>query len=171
MILGLCLLLSSCDLHPIYAKGGDDSDISVNRQIAQITVLPISDRSGQLLRNSLENRISAARSQFGDESESLGLGYSLKVTVDSSAVNQGEQIDATSIYGLVYYKVTMNLVDLNNQSEVIKSSFSIQRSFSLPRDGFAEIAAVNDAHKLSMNEISQTIIDRLQIYFDKESRK
>ncbi|MDI9408870.1 MAG: hypothetical protein QM523_06470 [Candidatus Pacebacteria bacterium] len=166
-LLGLAFLVVSCDLHPIYLnRSGSATNDSVNRNIAQIKVMPISDRSGQLLRNRLEDRVSAARAQMSDDPESLDLGYGLTVSVSTSAVNQGEQINASSTYGIVSYTVKMTLVDLELQKELFKSSFLVQRSFSLPRDGFAELTAVNDAHRLSMIEISQTIMDRLQVYFD-----
>ena len=78
---------------------------------------------------------------------------------------QGAQIDRSTNYGVLIFRIQYKLLNRNNRAVVLNSGFTIQRNFTLPRDGFAEMISISDAQKLGMTQISQTIIENLNSYF------
>ncbi|MCX8500773.1 MAG: hypothetical protein ORO03_03625 [Alphaproteobacteria bacterium] len=170
-LLMVTLGLTSCGLHPIYSKrslapnGTNSGRVSIVTELGKITVEPIENRSGQLLRTMLEKQFAAARAKSGEIFTDGDLGYGLVVTVTSSPSYQGAQIDRSTNYGVLIFQIQYKLLNLNNRSVVFNSSFTIQRNFTLPRDGFAESISINDAQKLGMTQIAQTIIENLNSYF------
>ena len=63
------------------------------------------------------------------------------------------------------FRVNYKLVNKQSRAVLLNNYFTLQRSFTLPRDGYAEMIAIADAEKLGMSQVAQTIIDNLNSYF------
>lgn len=89
--LGLAVLLPGCGFQPLYAAGPNGAPSRAQTELAAISVGLIPDRSGQLLRQALQDRF-----------ERAGVGvahrYDLDVAYEINQVGIGIQPDSSTTY-------------------------------------------------------------------------
>ena len=99
-ILALCLVLAGCGYHPLY---GDRADAVTSEDLALIYVAPVSDRSGQQLRNFLLEELNAS----GQPSRPIyTLTSSLNVAATGVSLSRDSTTSRTSLTATAQYALS-----------------------------------------------------------------
>ncbi|MFN8693909.1 MAG: LPS assembly lipoprotein LptE [Holosporales bacterium] len=123
--------------------------------LPSLTVSTIADRSGQILREALEQRL--GRSQSGD--------YRLDVTLEENLQYLGIQKDSTTSYVRLSLIATYRVVDQKTNKAVYKDQARSQSGYTVVISDYGNLVAEQDAREKTLQELA-VIIDqtvRLQL--------
>ena len=87
-VMMLALALPGCGFHPVYGNDGEVAG-GAAQDLAQIDVALIPNRSGQLLRQSIQQRL------YGSGDDALAKQYELSVSLAVTGEAIGEQADSS----------------------------------------------------------------------------
>jgi LPS-assembly lipoprotein len=147
----LSAMLSGCGFQPMYAP----STAQNAAPLPSLTVSTIADRSGQILREALEQRL--GRSQSGD--------YRLDVTLEENLQYLGIQKDSTTSYVRLSLIATYRVVDQKTNKAVYKDQARSQSGYTVVISDYGNLVAEQDAREKTLQELA-VIIDqtvRLQL--------
>ncbi|UUX47947.1 LPS assembly lipoprotein LptE [Nisaea acidiphila] len=125
-----------------------------------IKISPIPDRAGQLLRNSLRDKLTPR----GVPSQPR---YRLDIGLNETRTNLVILKDATSTYSKLRMVATFALVDLQTGKPVQRGQSESTTTFNRVDSDFADLAAEKDARRRAADEISEDIRLRLGLYFNR----
>lgn len=151
-------VLAACGFQPLY--GNRSQANSAPTQFAQIDVTGIDGRAGHHLRNYLIDKLSAR----GDNYKKLyRLDISLSEQKDGLAIRQDESVTRFN------YRVlgAIRLVRLRDQQPVFETSLRVTSAFNVVKSEFATLSAERDAQDRAARDLSDEIITRLAIYFQR----
>jgi LPS-assembly lipoprotein len=150
------LILTSCGFRPLY---GDKSyDKAVMSDLASVQVMPLQDRTGQLIHNALLTDINPN----GEPSKPR---YQLVTTASNSESQQALRKDDTATRNKIVYSVTFYLYE--NNARVLSGSFSQMFSYDYLEQHYANISAEDDIHRRAAQSIADEIRNRVAAYFAK----
>lgn len=154
---GLALLaLAGCGFEPLYAE--PDTGAGPMQQMSQIKVLTISERTGQILRNNILERINI-RGQPAQPAYLLDVR--LRTRTQGAAVRRDESFSRRNYYATAtYYLLGSDGKTIYNEGKV--RTFT---SFNVFRSRFATSAAADDARERAMVDLAEQIRTRLGLYF------
>jgi LPS-assembly lipoprotein len=153
------LLVSACGFHPLYAGGKGDA---VASKMADVAIGNIPDRSGQILRNNLLDRMHP-------KGESGETRYSLSVALSEARSDLGLQRDASSTYARLYVYARFTLQDQKTGELLLDQTSTVITSFSLPSGGFVNLVSEADARDRALAEISDEIATRIAVFLRRKS--
>jgi LPS-assembly lipoprotein len=148
-----CTSLAACGFEPLLGRLGDSADAI--EQLAAIRIEPIPDRSGQLLRNALLDRLTP-------QGNTVASRYVLRVTLAEprqTILLRRDDIISRSSYTA---RVTFDLRDMNNQRvlsggstfatdyEIASSEFATRKSLENARDRIMELVANDIRNQLAL---------------------
>jgi len=150
-------LLNGCGFEPLYATG--PSAANVPDALKQITVLPLSDRTGQLLQTALQRRLNAG----GD----LGAAtrYDLDIALRQTVQGFGIRGDAAPTRQRVRTVADYQLIDRENEEEVFAGTAVADTTFDIVESEYATFVAEETAAERNTQIISERILSRLALYF------
>jgi LPS-assembly lipoprotein len=148
-------LLAACGFQPLYG-GGKRGPAAA--ELASISVAPIADRSGQVLRNHLVDRLSP----YGRPARPA---YTLEITLNDSssevAVRKSEFPTRTSLR----ISATYRLFSADTGKVAYSGSSSVEGGYNILNSEFATLAAEQDVRERVLRELSLEIENRLAAYF------
>ena len=158
----LCLivffLFSSCGYEPVYSK-----NVNTNKELLSISVKSIKDRSGQILRNSLLNRLNPDR-------ERIIIKYRLIVEITEGKSDLAYRKDMSSTRTDLEATAKYLLNDVKNGEILIKDEIKTISSYDVVESVYATLIAEKDARKKNLKVLSDDIFTNLVIFFrNKES--
>lgn len=157
LLIGLVpLLLSACGFHSVYGSHSDDGS-PVAEQLAQIAIDPIADRSGQVLRNDLIDRM------YGKSRPAQPL-YHLATQVTISVEDLGTLENATTALSSVHFNVHYTLTDTNGKNLVTADAGSTALYDKLSSQ-YGTLAAHDSAIERTAHEVSEQMVARISLYF------
>jgi LPS-assembly lipoprotein len=158
-LLGALTGLSACGFHSVY--GGHSSDGSpVSEQLNQVAIDSIPDRTGQMLRNDLIDRM------YGKGRPALP-AYHLSVTLRTSQEDLGILANATTALAAVHAFGDYTLKDANGKT-LTKGSAQSTASYDKLTSMYASQAAQDGALERTVREVSEQITARLSLYFSEK---
>lgn len=159
-VLVLLLALGACGFQPVYGKrsGETGRQSAVTADLASIAVSPIADRAGQLLRNSLLDKLTPR----GTPGQAR---YRLDVSLAESRSDLVILKDSTSTFVKVRFAANFVLVDLETGQPVHRGQSESTTTFNRVDSDFATLSAEKDARRRAADEISEDIRLRLGLYF------
>jgi LPS-assembly lipoprotein len=99
----LAAMLPGCGFHPIYASAGTGTFGPAEAGLAQIAIGPIPERSGQVLRQALQERFErAGTGQARRYDLTVGLGLS----ADAIAIEPDSSVTRIRLYGAATWTLT-----------------------------------------------------------------
>lgn len=147
--------LSACGFQPLLAERINGA---VTDDLALIRVLPIADRSGQILRNHLEDSLRGGRRI------SVDTRYTLAVTL--SEPRQEIAIRRDESASRVAFSATATFVLRDSAGNALfGGSSSSSSTFEATNSEFASIAGQRSARDRAIDEISADIRQQLASYF------
>ena len=154
----LAIGLSGCGFQPLYgARSGDNG---VSGDIATIRIAPIPDRSGQILRNELIDRLNLS-------GESADPRYSLEVRLGVSKVDLGIRKDETATRTSMRFRSTFRLRDSASGAIVYSSRAAAVTSYNIVDSEYATIASERAARRRGLVLVAERISIRLAAFFNR----
>ncbi len=165
LLLGLALTLpalSACGFRPVYGTGAASvGGKAAAAELANVAIDPIPERSGQVLRNLLIDRMYA-------EGRPGNPAWRLRVGLSSVEEDLGIRKDATATRARLRLTANYELVDTGTNQVVYRSFSRSIVSYNLLEEQYATLVAEQDAYDRGLNELAEDIRTRLALYFARE---
>lgn len=152
-ILLFCASLSGCSLQPLYS-GGSAGPVAATLQ--SVTVDPIEGKSGWLVRNALNDRLSAAGTATSR--------YRLVVKLDDQIEGFGVRADDTVTRERRTLRARYQLVDSATNETVLDATAGSDAGIDVVSSEYATIAGENTALENLSQKIAEQIVTRLSLY-------
>jgi len=152
------MLLAGCGFRPMY--GTDASGVAISQQLNRIAVSIISNRDGQILRNLLIDRFYLA----GEPDKPL---YRLDLVLHRTLAGLNVQKDATATRQLLILSADYRLWDIAAEKYVFEGNSRSSATHSLYSSEYASIAAEEGAVRSGLNQLSETIVNRLGAFLNR----
>ncbi|MEQ8399031.1 LPS assembly lipoprotein LptE [Thalassobaculum sp.] len=158
-LLLLPLGLAACGFEPLYGnrKGGGAMAMP---EMAQISISPIADRAGQMLRNELRDRLVPT----GVPRQAR---WRLDVALNETTSDLVILRDATATFAKYVGDARWVLVDLSTDAPVTKGRSRRIASYSISSSEFASLQAEEDARRRVVTAVAEDIVLRLGLYFQR----
>lgn len=152
--LALCgLVLAGCGFRPLYGRHADTPALAAT--LAMVEVAPIPDRTGQLLRNALEQRLERAGGNHAKV-------YTLEVVLDESTEALGLGRDATVTRANLVITADFTL---RRDGKVVWSGNSRSATaYNILTQQYATIASERDSRDRAVNQVADDITRRLAVF-------
>ena len=147
----ILLLFNNCGYTPVYSKKN-------NEDLIAISVKNIKNRPGQILRNSLMNKINP-------ENKRVISKYRLTIEISESQNNLAYRQDMSATRTDLEIDAKYILTNIKNGNILIDSSTKSISSFDVVESVYATIVAEKDAREKSLQDISDQIYTTLIIFF------
>jgi LPS-assembly lipoprotein len=156
LLIGLATApLAGCGFHPLY--GGRLAG-EYDPELAAIKVVPIPDRQGQILAESL-------REKLNPRGVDTQVRYVLTVNLELARSDLGIQRDATSTRGEISARALYTLDPAAGPSQALYTGHSRSvSSFNVLSDGYATQVAAEDARDRALKDLANDILLNLELY-------
>jgi LPS-assembly lipoprotein len=154
----LALALPGCGLQPVYSAGSASAPAQL---LAQISIAPIPDRSGYLVKSALQE-------QFG--TRAAGLPYRLDVVLDDQITAFGVRGDSSAARERRTLRARFRLVDAASNNVLLDDVVASDAGIDRVSSNFAVVAAENTALERMAVDIARQISARLARYANKQPR-
>ena len=146
-------IFTSCGYEPIYSKNAN-----TNKELLSISVQNIKNRPGQILRNTLLNKLNPER-------ERVITKYRLIVEISESKTSLAYRRDMSATR--TDLKITANylLKDIKNGEILLKQEAKSISSFDVVESVYATLIAEKDVREKNLKVISNDIYTNLVIFF------
>ena len=159
VLLATCLIgLAGCGFRPLYGETEFLGEASTH--LARIEVESIPDRSGQIMRNYLLERLNAG----GRPDRPL---YRLEVTLSEVEQELGILKDDTATRANLRITAVMVLRPADASNELLRRQLLTITSFNILEDEFATISSERDARDRALRQLSEDVRTQLALYFQR----
>jgi LPS-assembly lipoprotein len=156
-----CFALAGCGFRPLYATGDETAEF--DEQLASIEILPISERIGQILANSL-------RDNFNPTGAKIAKRYSLSVTLFTYSADYVIRKDGTASRELFTVNGSFAMYPAGSNSPILTGSVRINDSYDVGESPYSVVVSTNDARSRAAEEISTDIRTRVAAYFRRQAK-
>ncbi|WP_343868297.1 LPS assembly lipoprotein LptE [Caenispirillum bisanense] len=150
---GLVSLTAACGYRPLY--GGGSRSGAVSAELAKVFVAPIAERYGQIMRNEMEQAVTAA----GPSQPKV---YTLQVTVARQSRELGILKDATATRANVEMRASFAL--LKDGKPVLRDTMTSIASYNILDNQYSTIISKEDAESRAARDLAQRIITRVSVH-------
>jgi len=159
VLAALLLLPTACGFHPLYGTTTTANGVTVDvqRQLETIRIVPSANRLGQLLYNSLRDKLNP-RGVPSDPRYVLTVG--LTETQQELLLEQDQSATRTNLLVVADY----HLRRADSQTEVLVGTVRTRTGFNILSNEYATRIAQQDAEARSAQELADGIRQRLAIY-------
>lgn len=140
--------LSACGLRPLYSGGGQGA---VAQGLGAVEVAPIEGKGGWLMRNALNDRLAAMRSN------GAAPRYKLVVRLDDQISGFGLRSDAAVTRERRTLRARFQLIDEATGAQVLDDTAGSDAGIDVTSSEYATIAAEDTA----LERLSQTVADQI----------
>ena len=151
-LLAATALLSACALRPLYSGG---SSGPVAETLAHVEVAPIEGKSGWLVRNALQDRLT---DKGGD------VKYRLVVKLDDSIQGFGVRSDDSVTRERRTLRARYQLVDIATGTQMVDATAVSDAGIDVVSSEYATIAAEDTALERLSQTVADQIISRLALF-------
>jgi LPS-assembly lipoprotein len=152
--------LSACGLHPVYSGG---SQGAVAQKLGNVEVAPIEGKGGWLVRNALNDRLSAMSGN--------GPSYKLVVKLDDQISGFGLRADAAITRERRTLRARYQLIDAATGTQIIDDTAGSDAGIDVTSSEYATIAAEDTALERLSQTIADQIVARLALFATREERR
>ncbi len=153
LILAGAVALSACGLHPLYG-GGSSSPVAATLRSIQVATIP--GRSGWLVYNKLNDRLSAA----GREDAR----YRLEVDLDDNIIGLGVRGDRAVTRERRTLRARYRLIEVATGAVVLDATAGSDAGIDVVSSEYATIAAEQSALERLSDVVADQIVSRLAIF-------
>lgn len=157
-VLVTAMCAAGCGFRPLYQGRGEGS---VRAMTGSIEVQPILDRSGQLLRNHLLDRLNPAGVPA---SARYSLAVEIRETIRELAIRKDEVATRANMTLIASYRLTR----LADRRQVDKATVQSTVSYNILQNDFATISARDNARERGLRDLSEIIEIRLALFMNRE---
>lgn len=146
--------LAGCGWEPLYA---DPQTGPANADLRAINVLPIHERTGQMLEDGL-------RQSFNPNNIPTTARYNLSVTLATALQDMGIQSQGLGTRGEVQGSASYRLIDATTSKILQTGSIHASDSFDIQANGYSTVVAQDDAKVRVVEEIRREMVARLTMF-------
>jgi LPS-assembly lipoprotein len=157
-ILAAAVALSGCGLHPLYSGG---SQGAVAQALSGISVSPIEGKGGWLMRNALNDRLSAAGPSR----------YRLEVTLEDKIEGFGVRRDDAITRERRSLRARFQLVDASKGTVLLDATAGSDAGIDAVSSEYATIAAEDTALENLSQTVADQIVARVALYAQRSGAK
>lgn len=154
VLLGLLIAtctLAGCGYHTVYGThSGSETNSSLSNQLNAISIQPIANKEGIILRNALLDRMNAS----GKPEHPL---YKMYVTLTSTTDKLGVKESDTATRANLKMVAKILLTDAQTGETVWKDQQTSFVSYNILESTYATVAAEKDASKRGLTELADKI--------------
>jgi len=154
LLIVLLLALGACGFRPMY--GGSEGQV-LSRDLAGISVAPIPERLGQLVRDSLRDQLPGSDKQAAR----YRLSVSLDLEEEGVGFRQDEAITRTNVMLTAQYR----LVALADQKVAIDGQARAFGAYDVVKSDFSTLVARRDIERNLAEQVAAQIHTRLAAHF------
>ncbi len=155
------VLVAGCGFEPLHGRQKSGADTA--SALSQISVSPIPERLGQLLRIELTN-------QLNPLGPPRAPAYVLSVSVDERRQELGVRKDATATRANLIITATFKLTDTQTKENLFSGSVRSINSYNILDEDFATLTAETDARNRGTRDLAAEIGSRLGIFLSRPTR-
>lgn len=159
LLIGACLLLPACGLHPLYGGGAGSTVASTLRSVE---VAPIEGQTGWLVRNKLIDRLG--------ESGAGSAAYRLDVTLDDNITAFGIRTDRVATRERRTLRARYQLVSLSTGEVVLDATAGSDAGIDIVSSDYATVAAEQTALENLADVVADQIVGRVGLYASRAPR-
>jgi len=152
-LIGLCLALGGCGLHPLYSNG---SHGVVAQTLAGVEVAPIEGKSGWLMTNALNDRLGRPTGSTAT--------YRLDVKLDDKISGLGVRADDAVTRERRTLRARFQLVDLAKGTVLLDATAGSDAGIDVVGSEYATIAAEDSALENLSGIVADQIVARIALY-------
>lgn len=156
----MCAGLASCGFQPLYAV--PETGASVSAELSGVQIMPIKDRLGQIVYNSLIDEITP----LGNPAMP---NYQLEMKIDANREGLGFEEDDTVTRFNYTIIGTYQLRDVASGKIVHKSASRSIAAYNVVDNQYATLTARQDAEARAARDLSQNIKLQLTLFFKDRS--
>jgi LPS-assembly lipoprotein len=149
------VLVTACGFEPLH--GRQQSGASATSALSLISIPPIPDRLGQLLRFELANRLTP-------KGPPRVPAYVLSVTLSEYEQNLGIRKDATATRANLIISASFNLFDTRAGKKLFEGTVRSINSYNILDADFATLSAESDARRRASRDLATEIQSRLGLF-------
>jgi LPS-assembly lipoprotein len=154
-LIALCLMLAGCGYQPLY---GDRANAVTSEDLALIYIAPISDRSGQQLRNFLLEELNFS----GQPSRPIyTLAIGLSVVSTGVSLSRDTTTSRTSITTTAKY----SLSETASGKLLFSSTSRGTDAYDVLVSDYGTLVSQDDAVKRALREVSSDMRTQIAVYF------
>lgn len=153
ILFSLLLLLvtqAGCGFSPVYGK--KESHVS----LSSIEIAPIPERSGQILRTTMEDEI-------GEFSTPL---YRLSVDYGLQAIPVVTQVQGIAKRYRLVLRAGITLSDIDTGKILLRDTMKRQASYNISDSDYSSFLAARSAEEMALRELAHDIILRLSLFME-----
>ena len=153
-------LLSACGFQPMYSENTSSQPLA--DEFATISIGPIEERLGQVVRNHLLDRINPMGEPAVPE-------YLLRVSLDQSLEGYGFRSDEAITRESMTLTAIYQLVEQSSGKVVLQDEVRAIQAYDVVQSDFANFSAQQDAENRTALRVAEMLVTRLGLYFKSES--
>ena len=159
-LLAATVILSACGLRPVYSGG---SHGAVAQKLGNVEVAPIEGKGGWLVRNALNDRLSAM--------SGAGPSYRLVVKLDDQISGFGLRADQAITRERRTLRARYQLIDAATGAQVIDDTAGSDAGIDVTSSEYATIAAEDTALERLSQTIADQILSRLALFAARDQQR
>ena len=159
-LLAATVILSACGLRPVYSGG---SHGAVAQKLGNVEVAPIEGKGGWLVRNALNDRLSAM--------SGAGPSYRLVVKLDDQISGFGLRADQAITRERRTLRARYQLIDAATGAQVIDDTAGSDAGIDVTSSEYATIAAEDTALERLSQTIADQIVSRLALFAVRDQQR
>jgi LPS-assembly lipoprotein len=148
----IALVVAGCDLAPVYSGGSNSAPAVLT---SQVSIAPIPDRAGFLVRQALLDRLG---------SPADAARYRLEIELDDQIVAFGVRGDNSAARERRTLRARYRLVDATSNAVVLDAAATSDAGIDRVSSNYAVVAAETTALERLSIEIARQITSRLALY-------
>jgi LPS-assembly lipoprotein len=150
--------LCGCGFSPLYAQGGDSTPVAARLDTVEVANIP--ERTGQLLRQSLQTQLHTAGAP-GEQDYQLSVSYA----IDNAQI--GEQADSSFTRQRFTARATWKLAPIGDPAHPLATGQATTEDALnvIDQQYFAEKLETDTVDRQLANEIAARITTQLAVYF------
>ena len=159
-LLAATVILSACGLRPVYSGG---SHGAVAQKLGSVEIAPIEGKGGWLVRNALNDRLSAM--------SGAGPSYKLVVKLDDQISGFGLRADQAITRERRTLRARYQLIDAATGAQVIDDTAGSDAGIDVTSSEYATIAAEDTALERLSQTIADQIVSRLALFAARDQQR
>ena len=151
------IMATGCGFQPLYSHGGGNSSHVLNH-LSRIQINPIENRTGQILRNFLQDKLTP----LGVPSSPT---YKLTISLKENRSDMAILRDSTSTFAKVKMDAKFQLINIETKNVLDSGTVTSTTVFNIVGSEYANLSAQKDARRRTARIISDSLKERLALFF------
>lgn len=152
-VLGAALAVSGCGFQPLYGETTGGADLKTD--LAAVSVAPLPNRIGQLLRNALEQRLERSGGRQRKE-------YVLQVSLEERVEDLGLRKDNTATRANL--RLIANAALVKGDKVVWRTLAEGVSSYNILDNQYATVISQKDARERAVQLLADDVVRRLAVF-------